>query len=49
VAGFHRRHISQGCDQDYDNDHNNAGHTLVGLAGSWFCSSVTVPLICAHP
>jgi hypothetical protein len=40
VAGYHLRHISRGCDQDYDDDNNNAGHTtFFGPAGSWFCSS----------
>jgi hypothetical protein len=41
VAGYRLRHISRGCDQDYDNEDNNAGHAtlLVGPAGSWFRSA----------
>jgi hypothetical protein len=27
VARYRRRHISRGCDQDYDDDDDNVGHT----------------------
>jgi hypothetical protein len=27
VARYRRRHIRRGCDQDYDDDDDNAGHT----------------------
>jgi len=27
VARYRRRHLSRGCDQDYDDDNDNAGHT----------------------
>ncbi len=61
VAWYRLRHISQGCDQDYDDNDNDASHTT--LSGQRDCGftpllpplltllsfSGTVPLICAHP
>jgi hypothetical protein len=61
VAGYRLRQIRRGCDQDYDDDDDNAGHTT--LSGQRGCGSApllppllplltvnsTVPLICAHP
>ena len=61
VAGYRRRRISRGCDRDFDDDDDNAGHTT--LSGQRDRGSAplllpllpllsvggTVPLICAHP
>jgi hypothetical protein len=55
------RHISRGCDQDYDDDDDNAGHTtflgqrnrvsapLLPPPLPLLSFGGTVPLICAHP
>jgi hypothetical protein len=49
VARYHRRHINQDRDQDYDDDDNNAGHTT--LSGQWDCGSapLLLPLLLLQP
>jgi hypothetical protein len=61
VVGYRRRTLSRGCDQDYDDDGDNAGHTtlsgqrdrgtatLLPTLLPLLSAGGTVPLICAHP
>jgi len=45
VAGYCRRHISQDCDQDYDDDNDNAGHTNLSGQRDGGSAPLLLPLL----